>query len=95
MIAHIHRFHQEEHGRGNHGNRNDPERDGDAITGVEEAMIVHHCTKEKAHEALQAQTKCFAEKTCMKALDYISDMTTKLVYKRQFAPETKQVSVQV
>ena len=31
----------------------------------------------------------------MKALDYIPDMTTKLIYKKQFAPETKQVLIQV
>lgn len=54
MIANIHRFHQEEHSRGHHGNGDDPERDGDTIAGVQEAMVVHHCTKEKAHEALQA-----------------------------------------
>ena len=63
----ITRYHQTEHSRSHHCSGDDPERDGDTIAGVQEAMIVHHCTKEEAHEASQAYTKCCAETSCMNA----------------------------
>merc|ERR1719414_81876 len=38
MVANIHGLHQEEDSGGHHGDGNDPERDGDGIVGVQEAM---------------------------------------------------------
>ena len=40
MIANVHGFHQEEYGRGNHGDGDDPESDGDGIREAKEDMVL-------------------------------------------------------
>ena len=48
MVGNVHGLHQEEHGRGNHGDGDDPESDGDGIRGAKEAMVLAHGVKTKA-----------------------------------------------
>jgi hypothetical protein len=47
MVAHIERLHQEEHSRGDHRDRDDPEGDGNDVVGIQESVVIcHACNRQ-------------------------------------------------